>query len=190
MSIKSRKSFSYAPLRATSGVVIKPQLEVSVSDWHEGMTQKSLLAFDITAMVLFSMIGLGMTWTASHWSPPEWYNHVGAGQELGLSGFRLVVVGLVSAISVAGLVLAKRFRCLELPWDQMFMTSMKLFATGMISWGVLFTYHDPIVGLIPMAGLTLIALMLLFRIELDEALKLSAYLGLIGLPIVFSGWVV
>ncbi len=60
----------------------------------------------------------------------------------------------------------------------------------MLSWGVLFSYHDPIVGLIPMAGLTLISVMLLFRIDLDEAVKMSVYLGLIGMPIVFSGWVI
>jgi hypothetical protein len=41
-----------------------------------------------------------------------------------------------------------------------------------------------------MSGLTLISVMLLFRIDLDEAIKMSVYLGLIGMPIVFSGWVI
>lgn len=190
MATKSRKSFSYAPLRVTSGMLVKPQLEVSVLDWHEVINQKSLMAFDMAAMILFTMIGLGMTWTSRHWSPPEWYNHMGMGNEMGLSGLRLGVVGFVTALSATGLVLANRFKWLELPWDQTVLTGLKLLATAMLSWGVLFSYHDPIVGLIPMAGLTLISVMLLFRIDLDEAVKMSVYLGLIGMPIVFSGWVI
>ncbi len=190
MTGRSRKSFSYAPLRATSGVFMKPDLEAAVFGWHEGLTEKSLLVFDLTAMALFSVLGVGMIWASRVWVSGVWYDQFGMDYSIVLSVARLGAVGVVTTMTILGLMAGNWLRVIDLPFEEKGMTALKLFVTGLLSWGAFFNYHDAILGAFPLTGLTLIGLMVLFRLELDEALGLTGLLVLAGLPVMVSGFLV
>lgn len=190
MSQSSRNSFAYAPLRTQVTGIRKAALEIEPLWWHDQLSRKSLRLFDLVSCIGFSVAGLLLTWTARNWAPSSLWSYHWANQGLTLSAVRVGLVGLVTALAFAGILIGNRLHILDLPTEEKFWTPFKLLATALLAWGCFFVYHDDILGVIPMGGLTLISLMILFRVELGDAMKMAAYLAMIGAPVVLSGWLV
>lgn len=188
MSNASRNSFVYAPLRSQVTGLRKAALTIEPQWWHDQISRRSLRLFDLVSCIGFSIIGLFLTWTARNWAPSSVWGYAWANQGLTLSAVRVGLVGLVTALAFAGMLVGNRLHILDLPAEEKIWTPVKLLATALLAWGCFFVYHDDVIGLIPMAGLTLISLMVLFRVELGDAMKMAAYLALIGAPVVMSGW--
>lgn len=156
--------------------------------WHDQLSGRSLALFDLSATIVFAVAGLALTWASRTWAPISLWHYSWASNSWLLSSMRISLVGLVTALAFAGMVIGNRFKLVDLPKEERFLTSFKLLGTALLAWGCFFVYHHDPISIIPMAGLTVISLMLLFRVELTEALKMAAYLGLVGLPVVLSGW--
>lgn len=190
MSQSGRNSFAYAPLRTQVTGFRKATLKIEPLWWHDQLSRKSLRLFDLLSCAVFSIAGLILTWTARNWAPSSLWSYHWANQGLTLSAVRVGLVGLVTALAFAGMLIGNRLNILDLSPEEKIWTPIKLLATALLAWGCFFVYHDDVIGIIPMTGLSLISLMLLFRVELGDAMKMAAYLALIGAPVVLSGWLV
>lgn len=180
MSNTNRRVFAYAPLRSASSIALKNPVSNVARDWYEKVSNNSLVMFDIAAVALFALIGSLMIITSSSILGFGRYtlnfNQILVWKALYRFGF----VSLATMIAAGGLWVGQKLRLVE-AFD--LWAPVKLLATAMLAWGSFFLYFDPVAGFVPMTGLTLISLMLLFRLELKEALYMGGYLAICGLPI-------
>lgn len=185
MANSNRRVFSHAPLRSSTDMVLRNPVSMITRDWYETISNNSLMIFDITAIVMFSMIGsLLIVSSAGPLGYGRYSFHM---QEIVMwkAAYRFGFALLATTLGVIGIMAGARLRLFEGLEEINLLAPLKLMATALTAWGAFFLYFDPVAGFIPMTGLTLIALMLLFRLELKEALYMGAYLGICGLPIFF-----
>jgi len=180
MSNTNRRVFAHAPLRSATSMALKNPVSYVARDWYEKISNSSLLIFDLVSVALFTVIGSLLILTSS--------SVLGMGRyQLSLNqimfwkaAYRFGFVALATTFAAIGLWLGQRFKLVE-QFD--LMTPVKLLSIAMLAWGAYFLYFDPVAGFVPMSGLTLISLMLLFRLELKEAMYMGGYLALCGLPV-------
>jgi hypothetical protein len=189
MTNANRRVFAYAPLRSQTNAIMKAPLHVVPSDWYEGISEKSLKIFDSVAALTFSVIGIVMMISPFRWVSQ--YNRLGLASE-SVAGWGLVqrisVVILATCLSYAALWAAQKLNLMEFFDSMTLWVPVKLLATALFSWGAFYLFHDPVTGLIPMAGFTVIALLILFHTELKDSVILSLVLGACGLPILLLVW--
>lgn len=189
MTNANRRVFAYAPLRSQTNAIMKAPLHVVPSDWYEGISERSLQIFDIVAATTFSVIGMVMLISPFRWISE--YNRLGLATE-SVAGWglveRLSVVILATSLAYAALWAAQKLNFMEFFDSMTLWVPVKLLATALFAWGAFYLFHDPVTGLIPMAGFTVIALLILFHTEVRDSVILSLVLGMCGLPILLLVW--
>lgn len=184
MTNANRRVFAYAPLRVQSNAVMKAPLRVAPSDWYDGISEESIQVIDASASALFSLAGAVMIYVPYQWFPKD--SHIVTFSDpVNLTGmmFRFLMVLMATSIAYGLFWAAQRLNLVEFFESMKFWMPMKLLATALLAWGAFFLFNDTIAGLIPMSGLTVIAIMVLFHAELKGAIMLALLFGLCGLPI-------
>jgi hypothetical protein len=181
----TRHRFAYAPLRQVDRFEIRQTEISSAIDWHTALSGRSSALFDAVSIATFAAIGLLLTWYARNAMPANWIS-AGIFDPLKLSLVR-IVVSVSTGIAVFALAgFGARLGLLEMPLENRWLVAVKFAAAAILGAGVLFIYRDPSIGLVPMVGLSLIAMVLLFRMDPADALKASVAMAMISLPIYYA----
>ena len=185
MANSNRRVFSHAPLRSSSDLALKNPVSMITRDWYETISNNSLMIFDIAAIAMFSLIGSVLIFSSA--GPLGYGKYTFSMHEViyWKIANRFGVALLAAILGATGVWAGTKLRLLEGLDEMNLWAPFKLLATALTAWGAYFLYFDPLAGFIPMTGLTLIALMLLFRLEVKEAIFMGAYLGMCGLPLFF-----
>lgn len=178
MSQFSRHRFAYAPLRDATRFPLKAQPIARAIDWHARLEGRSAAWFDALAMTSFALVGVLMTWHARTWIPGGWWNLTGSTDAIAISIARVLVSVLGGVAVFVMLALGARLGLFELPGENRLVMAAKFAVAALLGCGALMLYHDPLIGLFPVIGLTMLALILLFRSEPSESFKASLAIAL------------
>lgn len=186
MSQMSRHRFAYAPLREVRQWEPRSERISPAADWHASLSGKSAIWFDAVSIVTFALIGAAMTWYASLWVPGRWWNMSGTTDPNILSMARVTAAAASGTVVFLAAMIAARFGLVEMPRENGFVLAMKFAVAAMLGCGVLYLYQDASLGFAPMVGLTMLSLVLLFRMEPADAIKTSLTMGLVSVPILHT----
>lgn len=187
MTNTNRRVFAYAPLRTQTNAIVKAPLRVMPTDWYEVFSEKSLLIFDSAAVAMFSLLGAAMIVSPQNWLSQGSHGWFGAHSDVAAMALRFGVVFFAAVLANLAVWLVQKIEFMNFGDQFNAIVPLKILATAFFAWGAFFTVGDPILGMIPMTGLTVIALMILFHTEFKSTLYLGAVLGLSGIPIFLIG---
>ncbi len=150
--------------------------------WHENLSGHLTTWFDAVSMFSFAMVGVVLTRYSSNWMPTGWWALTGSTDPIVLSFARLGVAALSGIALFAVVLLADRLGLVDMPRENRFVLGTKFAVAAMLGCGVMFIYHDPSIGVAPMVGLSMLAFVLLFRMEPMDAVKSSLAMALVSVP--------
>lgn len=150
--------------------------------WHANLSGRLTSWFDAISMLSFAFVGVALTWYASSWVPGGWWAFSGSTDPNMLSIARIVIAALSGLTVFAAAMLASRIGVVDMPRENRFVLATKFAVAAMLGCGVLFIYHDPSIGVAPMVGLSMLAFVLLFRMEPVDAVKTSLAMALVSVP--------
>ncbi|MFM7127743.1 MAG: hypothetical protein ACKO0V_00115, partial [bacterium] len=122
-------------------------------DWYETISNNSLMIFDITAIVMFSMIGSVLIFSSA--GPLGYGRYSFQIHEIIMwkVAYRFGFAMLATTLGALGIAAGAKLRLLEGFEEINLLAPLKLFATALTAWGAYFLYFDPVAGFIPMTGL-------------------------------------
>lgn len=182
MSQFTRHRFAYAPLRDATRLQMRSQPIARAIDWHANLEGRAAAWFDTLAMVSFALLGIVMTWYSRRWVPGGWWEISGTSDPVVLSIARVAVSVLGGLAVFAVVAIGARFGLFEVPGENRLIVATKFAVAALFGCGVLMLYHDPVIGLFPVVGLSMLALILLFRIEPADAFKAGLAIALVTIP--------
>lgn len=190
MSQVSKRAFAYAPLRQVNSHDLKKRFEAVPVDWHAQLDERALKIIDVLTILGFASAGFILTWLSNESAPFRWWLMTGTFNPAVLTACRIGLVCMVGLLSFAGLVAANRFHLLDLPRDNWGLMALKIISVSVLGWGTLIFYQDMTVGVLPMLAMCTMGLIILFRLELPEALTLAAYLIICGIPLMMTRMII
>lgn len=163
---------------------MEPQSERILPDvhWHANLSGRITNWFDGVSMLSFALVGVALTRYASSWMPMGWWALSGTADPMILSFARIGIAALSGLVLFAVALLADRFGLVDMPRENRFIMGSKFAVAAMLGCGVMFIYHDPSIGVAPMVGLSMLAFVLLFRMEPVDAVKTSLAMALVSVP--------
>ena len=163
---------------------MEPQSERILPDvhWHTNLSGRLTSWFDAVSMFSFAFVGVALTWYASSWVPGGWWAFSGSTDANTLTLARAGTAALSGVALFAAAMIAARFGMVDMPRDNRIVLGAKFAVAAMLGCGVLFIYHDPSIGAAPMVGLSMLAFVLLFRMEPVDAVKTSLAMALVSVP--------
>lgn len=150
--------------------------------WHANLSGRLTSWFDAISMLSFAFVGVAMTWYASSWVPSGWWTFSGSTNPNTLCFARIIVAAMSGVTVFAAALLSSRIGLVDMPRENRLVLGLKFAAAAILGCGVLFIYHDPSIGVAPMVGLSMLAFVLLFRMEPVDAVKTSLAMALVSLP--------
>ncbi len=151
-------------------------------DWHANLEGRAAAWFDTLTMIGFALVGVALTWYSRSWIPGGWWQLSGTSDPVLLSVAR-VSVSVLGGLAVFAIVaLGARLGIFDVPGENLLVVAIKFAVAALLGCGVLMLYHDPVIGLFPVVGLSMLALILLFRIELSDAFKAALAIALVTIP--------
>lgn len=154
--------------------------------WHANLSGRLTSWFDAISMLSFAFVGVVLTCYASSWVPGSWWAFSGSTDPNALSVARIVVAAMSGVTVFAAAMFGSRIGLVDMPRENLVVLGLKFAVSAMLGCGVLFIYHDPSIGVAPMVGLTMLAFVLLFRMEPVDAVKTSLAMALVSVPMLQS----
>lgn len=163
---------------------MEPQSERILPEvhWHANLSGRLTSWFDAISMLCFALVGVALTWYASSWVPGGWWAFSGSTEPNVLWVARTGIAALSGITVYAAAMLASRIGFVDMPRENRLVLALKFAVAAMLGCGVLFIYHDPSIGVAPMVGLSMLAFVLLFRMEPMDAVKTSLAMALVSVP--------
>lgn len=152
-------------------------------DWHSSLSGRSAFVFDSISILFFAMVSVALTWYANRWMPFRWWEFTGSIDPNVLGISRVGGAAFCGLVVFALMMIAHRLDIVDVPRENRIMIAMKFIVISMLSCSALFVYREPSLGVAPMAALSILSLLLLFRMEPTDAMKTTAALILVSIPI-------